>query len=104
MSYTLKRSRLPSGDQRGHCGLPASVMSLLGWAPSFFTRNKSLPFAYTISPPSGDQAAACAEIAPSGRGEPPSNGATHSGLPELLTPGTSQEPSTSISDLLGERS
>src|SRR5215510_3491755 len=104
MSYTLNRSKLPSGDQRGHCGLPVSVLSLQDWVPSFFTKYKSLPFAYTISPPSSDQAAACAEIAPSGRGEPPSNGATHNGLPELLTPRTSQEPSTSISDLLGERS
>src|SRR5262245_11560023 len=57
-SYTVKRSRLPSGDQRGHCGLPSRVTSLRGWAPSFFTRYKSLPLAYTICPPSGDQAAA----------------------------------------------
>src|SRR5215475_8236273 len=103
-SYTLKRSRLPSGDQRRYCGLPASVTSLRGWAPSLFTEYMSLPFTKTICPPSGDQVAACAEMSPRERGDPPSNGATHNGLSNSPPLASAPEPATSISDRLGERS
>src|SRR5271157_1015764 len=78
-SYTVKRTRLPSGDHAGAVLVPATVATIRAAPPSLWATNRSPFLVYAIRPPSCDHAAEDAVRPPMRCADPPGMGTLQSG-------------------------